>query len=146
MTTINRIRIACHKILAIPTLLPDDKTYCNIGTFMILRELGLHNDFVKDKSIMLANEMYEMLKEKYVRVPIERVFKDLLSGKVFVACLPNKPHGHIAIIYPHDTKVFSLKWNISVPLCANIGKENGIIGLNWAFAEMPDLFEIGIPK
>ena len=146
MTKINKIRLACHKILAVPTLLPDDKTYCNIGTFMILRELGIHNDFVKDNSIKLANEMYDVLKEKYTKVSLDRVFKDILTGKVFVACLHGKPHGHIALIYPHSTQVYSIKWNVSVPLCANFGRENGVMGLNWAFSELPDLFEIGEVK
>lgn len=143
MNSVDKIRLSCHKILAIPTLLPNKSTYCNIGTFLILRELKLHNDFIKNNSIMLANEMYDVLKTRYKQISLDEVFTELETGKVFVASIKEQPHGHIAIIYPHRTRIYSSKWNKFVPLCANFGVENGIMGLNWAFNKEPELFEIG---
>jgi len=139
------IKLACHKILAVPDFIAkDNTTYCNIGTYFVLRELNLNNKFfnINKKRIMLANEMYDVLDKEYKRINIT----DLINRdfeKVYVACVKDEPHGHIAIIYPDKTLCQSGKWKLSVPLCCNFGKENGIMGLNYAFRYIPDIFELG---
>jgi len=149
MNKLDYIRVCCHIILSNKNLISSNGvTYCNIGFYYILRLLGLGDDFVNKlyKEPYLANEMYDILKEKYKQVNIEEVLSNLESGKLYAASIKDNPHGHIALIYPHKTKVYSIKWNKLVPLCVNFGKENGIIGLNWAFNKEPEYFELGEPK
>lgn len=148
MTYINgdtRIRQICHKILAEDSLLPkQDTTYCNFAVFRILEYFGLQWNFwnEKEKRIMLANEMCEMMASKYIEVPINEVNKTpnflMLSG-----WKNDNGHGHVAVIYPTKVNATSRKWlNIEVPMVANVGKYNGIIGLNYAFAEKPKIYLI----
>lgn len=149
MNNVDKIRNVCHKVLANTNLFPKEgKTFCNIGTYYILDELGYGHYFFDTQAKMpkLANEMNLTLKRHFKKLELNNLSSDYLeSGNIFIASIYNAPHGHIAIIYPTKTKVFSFKWNTSVPLCANIGKENGIIGLNYAFDEKPDIFLIGKP-
>jgi hypothetical protein len=96
----------------------------------------------------MANEMYDILNSKFEKIDLDYCRLSIVSGNIFVACQKNPDgHGHIAVIYPVITLSYSSKWKCAIPLCCNIGKENGIIGLNWAFGEkIPDIFKLGVPK
>jgi len=68
-------------------------------------------------------------------------------GRFVIAALANKPQGHVATIYPSDMMAVSGKWRDNpktsrgkVPMCANVGPKNSIIGVNWAFREVPDYY------
>jgi isocitrate dehydrogenase kinase/phosphatase len=146
---LQKILLACHKTLADANLFKKDMngansiTYCNVGVYMILNELGKQSDFWNKQlgRMMMANEMYDVLKAKYPKVDIHA---DFYVPKIFVASQKNiDGHGHIAVIYPSRSKVYTGKWNCYVPLVCNIGKENAVMGLNWAFGEMPEIFDLG---
>jgi hypothetical protein len=148
MENVDQIKFACHKILSRQDLLPKgDITFCNIGFNLIMYELGYIDDFKTAGRYMMANEIYDKLTARYEKVEIGYVISNITSGNIFVACRKEIVHGHIAIVYPDKTLSYSGKWINAVPLVANIGKINGVIGLNWAFGDdMPDLFLIGKPK
>jgi hypothetical protein len=38
--------------------------------------------------------------------------------------------------------VKSGKWGVDCPVVANVGKENGIFGVNWAFQVFPEYYEL----
>lgn len=49
--------------------------------------------------------------------------------------------GHIAAVYTYKgAMVWSSRWQKEVPLVANIGKKNGVMGANWAFHLEPRYF------
>ncbi len=138
---IDKIRHEIHKCLATYIYLPhDNKTYCNIFVYEFLSKFNLENNFYSQekKRIMLANEMYDQLVNKgYKKISLQNIDMD---DNIYLASQKGKEHGHIAVIYPSHTKTFSSKWDMHVPLVANVGNEVGIMGLNWAFREMPEIF------
>ena len=146
MENIDKIRIACCKILADENLLPrNNETFCNIGAGRILEMLG-YNDFKKGDEFLMANEMFDILNSKYEKVDLDYCRLSIVSGNIFVACQKGDPHGHIAVIYPHQTISYSSKWQCAVPLVANIGACNGVISLSWAFKLIPNIYKLGVPK
>lgn len=148
MDAVNKIRLAIHKVLSLDKLLPkNNTTYCNVGLYYILKQLGFANDpnfiFIPTKAPHTANNIYLNLKKNFKNVSIQECIKNILTGNIYVSAKMGKEHGHVAIIYPSKTVVYSNKWGINVPLVANIGYENGIMGLNYAFEDMPDIFYLG---
>lgn len=144
---IERLRYVIHKYLNDQSLYKkeiqggDLITYCNIGVYSILEEFGKHSQFWNGKRIMLANEMVEVLESKFKPVDYDH---DFLTPHIYVAgCRNPNGHGHVAVIYPSKAKIFSVKWGIVVPLCANIGKFNGVESLNWCFSDIPDIYDLG---
>lgn len=139
-----RIRRICHKILSDDGLNPNrDITYCNFAVYKILHHFNLHNNFwnEKEKRIMLANEMVDVLESKYIKMPIKEVWDN--PNLLLVAGWKNPiGHGHICVIYPSKEHIFSNKWQMEVPLVCNVGFENRIMGLNYAFAERPNIYLI----
>ena len=146
---VNKIKLVCHKVLANPNLLPrEGKTYCNVGSALILDELG-YTTFVRNqetKEPFIANEMCHIFDKSFERVDITKCIELIDKGLIFVACQEGNPHGHICVIYPSKTTTFSKKWSMIVPLVANIGKVNEVCGLNFAFSELPKIYLIGEPK
>lgn len=138
------IRYHCHKILSDDSLLNKNcVTFCNIAVFDMLEYFNLQWNFwnLSEKRIMLANEMCDVLKNKYIKVSYEDAIREKCN--LYIAALKNPiGHGHVAIIYPSDTVVFSKKWDCKVPLVCNVGKTNGVMGLNWAFSDKPDIYFI----
>jgi hypothetical protein len=146
MENIDKIRLACHKVLSDESLLPrNNETFCNIGAGRILEMLG-YNDFKRGNEYLMANEMYDILNSKYEKVDLDYCRLSIVSGNIFVACQKGNPHGHITVIYPVITLSYSSKWRCAVPLVANIGACNGVISLSFAFAQMPNIYLIGEPK
>ncbi len=146
LENIIKIRLVCHQVLANPGYLATPgKTYCNIAFYEIMKKFNLHNHFfnTKEKRIMMANEIMDSLINKFPKVHIEDVKQKIIEGKqIFVAGIKENPHGHITVIYPVKSFVYSAKWKLEVPLCANVGIENAIMGLNYAFKNIPLFFEI----
>lgn len=145
---IEKLRYIIHKYLNDQSLYKKEftgaenlTTYCNIGAYSILEEFEKHRPFWNGKRIMLANEMVEVLEGSFR--PVDYDF-DFLKPRIYMAGWRNmKGHGHVAIIYPSKAKIFSAKWGVVCPLCANIGKFNGIDSLNWCFNELPDIYDLG---
>lgn len=142
------VRIACHKVLADRSLLPiGNVTFCNIGFVRILMELNSQNlhYFVDDrtKKPFLANSIVEILDKNFETIDINTLLKNIIfSNTIYVAGIKGEKHGHVAVVYPMYSFVYSQKFKTTVPLVANIGKINGIMGLNYAFSEMPKIYVI----
>jgi len=120
-------------------------TMCNWGVNKICETMGYHgfkNPGNRIKPVMLANEMHDfMLKEniKWIRDSPVKAVGHAKKNCIAIASSKGKKHGHVAVVYPGPL-VYSNKWNKEVPLVANIGKLNGILGANWAFNNEPDFF------
>ena len=134
---------ACHKTLADTSLLPKDGvTYCNIGVYNILQQLGLHGQFwnTQHNRIMLANEMEVVCRLNKIKIS-ELVAKNhSLLGRPCIAIRAADGHGHCCIVYPSETSVLSSKWSRYCPFVANIGKENAVMSSNYAFRDIPDYY------
>lgn len=146
--TADDVRLACHKVLSDRTLLPrDNVTYCNIGFVRILMELDSQNlhYFIdeRNKKPFLANAIVDILDEKFETIDLKTLLDNILSSNViYVAGIKGVNHGHVALVYPMHGFVYSSKFKTLVPLVANVGKINGIMGLNYAFSEMPKIYVI----
>jgi len=151
MENVDKIRLACHRVLGNPNLLPKDgKTFCNIGFYLIISELG-HPILFRHKTTkepLTANGMIDVLEQKFEKVSIEKCLNDLMRGYIFVAGAKGNPHGHIAIIYPTIYQYWSNSYNSFVPFVANIGKENAIMPLSFAFSRdnKPNIYFLGVPS
>ena len=62
------------------------------------------------------------------------------NGYLVFAAIKDAPHGHIAPISPSGTLETSGSWKIQIPHCYNVGKQNKLMGINYAFSELPDFF------
>jgi len=145
ITGIDRIRLELHKQLSKPEYIKrGDKTFCNIFVFNFLTAFDLQKPFYNEaeKRIMIANEIYDKLLADFHKVNLDEVLENYPSSNIYLASCKGQEHGHIAVIYPSFSKVYSNKWNRYVPLVANAGLENSIMGLNWAFQKLPDFFFI----
>jgi len=134
---------ACKEILSYEHLKPrNGKTYCNFGIDAICRKLDIKS-FWNEKAnrLMLANEMFAALikSDKWEEVN----FSDTIySQGLYILATRGKVHGHIAVVFPAGTSV-SWKWRCHCPMVLNIGKENDIMGANYAFKNKPRAFKYG---
>lgn len=143
------IKRACAKVLAEERWeeLADGTTWCNYAVHAILSQFGL-GDFVLDperKRPMLANYMAEKLENTCRELTFDEAFTKANEGALIVAALKMPYHGHVAVIYPHPGRYTSGKWQrADVPFVANVGKDNGVMPLNWAFGAAPRLWLVDI--
>ena len=145
---------ACLKALDYKKFEPKDgKTYCNFGIDFILRELGIICFFNSEKKrLMMANEMVEFMEnsERFTEIPWEQIIgkEDLIILGIRKdtngdGVIDEKDHGHVAVVYPAGTSR-SGKWGCVCPMAANIGKENAVMGANWAFGVKPKAFRYNV--
>jgi len=107
----------------------DGKTFCNLYVNNVLKLHGV------DIPLKLANDMIVDIEAKGEQLTLAEVKK--CTDRLIVACQVNKDsHGHVAII-AYDGFVYSNKWLLMVPKVYNVGNKNGLIGLNWAFPDIP---------
>lgn len=114
-----------------------DETFCNQAAHAIASDFGCD---AFDKK--LANEIVKLMKESDEWSPCssEKACKLAQLGHLVVAAQFNaQGPGHVAVVYP-GPMLFSGKWNKKVPMVANVGKTNGIMGVNFAFASEPEYF------
>lgn len=114
------------------------KTHCNQALSKMLVAAGGYGKF----DGMLADDIYLYVKDpshEWVQCSTPQEATDHALDRLSIACQYDTPHGHVAKVLPKMT-VYSNKWGCSVPLLCNVGKSNGIVGANWAFATMPDFF------
>lgn len=131
------LRDILDRLIKHPKLQPaNGKTYCNLFVTWACEEYG-----ATDFEGKLANEICDILfKSKSWRcVEGETANKIANNGGLCIAAQKNKPHGHVCIVYP-GAMVWSTKWGLECPVVANVGKRNGVMGCNWAFAKEPLYF------
>lgn len=127
----------CEKVVGDPNLEPNkDRTYCNVAVIRVCEFFGY--DKLKG---LTANEIYDFCErsEDWIRGIAESAHEASMIGRVAVAALRGEPHGHVAVLYP-KMMLYSGKWERYVPQVANVGKKNGIMGVNWAFSDEPEYF------
>ena len=143
MRTANDVKRACEYILSKKGLemKPDGTTFCNWGLRDMLAELGLERH-VSERGITLrANDIVGRLEDTCRQLTFSEAFEEANKGGVVIAGLRMPEHGHVALVYPFPAKFASGKWGrTDIPCVANIGKENGVMPLNWAFGAKPLLF------
>ena len=116
------------------------RSFCNYMVARIAEDMGVST--LKDK---LANSIYDYCSthKDWAEVQPDVAFEGAKQGFLVVAALKGKVHGHTGVVFP-GLKVFSGKWNTYVPqivqASAKYGQPNGIIGVNYAFREMPRFF------
>lgn len=120
-------------------------TYCNMAAFKLVQDLGFNYLWNgKRNRPMLANECvdyFEAHPEQFSKFYSPMYAADLaLRGHLVFAALKDTPHGHIAPVYPDQELVTSGKWRAQVPKVSNVGAENKIMGLNFAFGDMPNFY------
>jgi hypothetical protein len=121
-------------------------TFCNMFVRDCVTEM-CGKDIFKD---MTANDIYDYLAKYATKVPSSFGVEYLsMNGQVFsliIAAQKGKEHGHVNIILP-EKYVFSSKWNMWCPKCANIGGSNlWDVGINYAFKTPPDYYSLDFKK
>jgi len=143
------IKRACAKILAEEKYeqLADGTTFCNTALHAILRELGLV-DYVWDqvnRRPMMANDIAEKLENTCKELGFDDAFQKVNDGAIVIAAMKLPNHGHVALLYPFPGLYTSGKWKRGdLPCVANIGKDNGVMPLNWAFGAKPRLWLVSL--
>jgi hypothetical protein len=131
-----------------PAFRPTKKaTFCNLATHKLCCELGLPPFFWEDgeNRPMMANEMVVTLEtnpDKFSKFTDHARAWDLArKGHLVFAARSDHPHGHIAPLYPSEGMISSVKWKSNtIPLVSNVGVRNDVIGVNFAFAEVPGYY------
>jgi len=145
MSILERYKNACERAVTDKSLEPSDvdgdgipDTKCNWGVQQICRSMGYRKFDGK-----IANDIYDYVTtanewvEASTIAIVDRIKKGLSIG---IAVQRGREHGHVAMIYPGPL-VSSGKWKSnSVPLVANVGKANGVVGANFAFRDEPRYF------
>jgi len=113
------------------------KTFCNFGVNHVCSAMGF--DGFKG---MMANQMvFTMQHSPFFSEVYPEVAKEIAdNGKIVIAGLQDDPHGHVAVVYPGKDMVMSGKWKMRVPQVGNVGKENRIMGANYAFGSAPKYY------
>ena len=130
-----RLRELIDAAMAKPEFQPKDGvTYCNLGLIQIAENY--------DISVfrgMMANQICDYLEKNWRRIGGDAANKLANAGFICIAAQKGKVHGHVALVYP-GAMVYSTKWGHDTPVVGNVGKRNGVMGANFAFATEPDFF------
>lgn len=131
-----KLRKVCEAVVKSDTMLPrDGKTFCNLACQLICLHMGY-----KKFEGLLANQIYEVCSKEWKKVDPKWAMEYAVGGGLAIAALRGSPHGHVAMLVPETTMMYSGKWKQDCPFVANVGKRNGIMGSNWAFEKIPDYF------
>lgn len=123
------------------------KTFCNIAAWDFAESIGCGKFFSnKLRRPMLVEEIYVLvhaLGGSWRKISDIEAITLATEGNFVIAIQRGKPgivdlEDHIVVVLPGT--IFSKKWNKKVPLCLNIGKENFIRGINFAFKTEPEYF------
>lgn len=139
------VRRACCRVLSEEKYEPlaDGTTFCNLAVHDILTRLGLP-EFCIDpeaKRPFLANDLAEKLENSCQELNFPDAHRLAQEGCIVVASMKMPEHGHVAVVYPSPATAISGKWGRSdIPFVANIGKDNAVLPLNWAFGAAPRLW------
>lgn len=131
MTPIEKLKAICDKTVLDHGLAPHDgKTYCNVACRQISEGMGYAG--ISDK--LLANDIITLLStaENWKEVSVVHAHAHALLGGLAFVAVSEKPHGHIAAVYPAPMQD-SGSWGAKVPMLANVGKTNGVMKLSGVF-------------
>lgn len=145
MANREKLRVACFAITADPTLKmkPDGTTFCNFGVQRVAAVMGcnsLRGLMANDMWYFMSNPLNGFSKDSGMRASIHAV-----RGGLAIAAKRYHPHGHVAVVAPEACQL-SGSWGRLVPLCANVGRKNGIMKVSEAFPVdqgEPDYFLYG---
>ena len=128
------------------------ETQCNFALNWLAIKMG-HKGFPggsKYKPVLTANEIAKQLKTDPDFVKLERTDisdvgyiakREADQGKLVIAARAADPHGHVAVVLPGGELVRSRKWGGELcPQLANVGRNNGLVGANWAFGSKPEYY------
>lgn len=119
--TVNSLELTPH----------DGMTYCNVAVTRIVEEYG-----IKDFRGLTANQICDWLEKNWDKTNGKEANILANEGVLCIAAQKGEEHGHAAVVYP-GAMVWSSKWGKECPVLANVGKRNGVMGANWAFATEP---------
>lgn len=113
-----------------------DETYCNFAVRDIAEAMGLA--LFKG---LTANQIHaKLLTLPHCRQDTgDRARLHAEAGQLAIASQTGQVHGHVAVVYPGPMS-YSGKWGTSVPMVANVGRTNGVMGANFAFKDQPTYF------
>jgi hypothetical protein len=118
----------------------DGLTFCNFALDLILR-IGWGKMHATGKR---ANDIYDVMKKEWEQIIDFTPYSHIDPKQPIVAAQFNPTgSGHVALVLPGERWMFSGKWDKQVPVVANIGRKNGIMGVNWAFSVEPEYFTVG---
>ena len=134
---IQKLKRICDIVVKDGSLWPrDGKTFCNFSVNLICSHMG----YTGFKG-MVANEIYDFCLKNHQVLASNWVEEYALGGGLAVAAQRGDPHGHVAVVAPHEG-VFSGKWRKRVPIIANVGLTCGLMGVNYGFKTEPTYFAI----
>ena len=125
------------------------ETYCNLALDYIARRMG-YSGFHNSHGVpLMADEICSVLLRDWLAVDGESIARLAASGTLCVAAmssteiraaaemfnkatLKDARHGHVAVVYPVPRK--------EVPLLANVGKTNGVLGASRCFPAEPKYY------
>ena len=132
---VSKLKRICELIVKDPSLMArDGKTFCNFGTNLICSHMG-YTGF----GDLLANDIYDKAAREWSRTTAQWASEYANSGKLAISAQKGPIHGHVAVLFPGPMQM-SPKWKEEVPLIANVGAINGIMGVSAAFRTKPDYF------
>jgi hypothetical protein len=109
-------------------------TFCNFATQLIAEGI-----FGTDSlNGLTANQIHAKISKEWRKVSAEDAV-NFAKHSFVIASQAGEKHGHVATVLPLPM-VSSGKWGPAVPVCANVGVKNGIMGVNFAFSSEPEYF------
>jgi len=131
-------------------------TYCNFAVDDIARHMD-YKGFNYNGAPYMADRICSVLLSDWLKIDGEQAHRLAASGVLCIAAMSsaeiraaairlNKPalknaqHGHVAVIYPAPRMVQSASWCKEVPLLANIGRVNGVLGASQCFPAEPKYY------
>ena len=132
------------------------KTFCNFAVDYVAQRMG-YKGFNYNGAPYMADRICSVLLADWLELDGEQAHRLAASGVLCIAAQSsaeiraaairlNKPalkdarHGHIAVVYPAPRMVQSASWRKEVPLLANVGRKNGILGASQCFPAEPKYF------
>lgn len=141
--SVPELKAAMDAVRENPAFAPrDGKTYCNMGAFALARQLGIPWIWGNLKEgYATATDMVNFMDDNpeifCLLVPGGdlKAWETARNGYLIFAGALDSPHSHIAPVYPTFAPTTSGSWRCTVPFVSNIGKENGVMGANYAFSK-----------
>jgi hypothetical protein len=114
------------------------ETFCNWGLQLLAESLWNYKGFAGKR----ANDIVQFVQtsKDWKEVDGNEAHSAAGAGKLVIAGIAVQGGtGHVCLICD-DNMVFSSKWGKAVPVCVNVGRNNFIKGVNWAFATEPNYY------
>ena len=135
------LKDACDLVISDDDLRPrDGRTFCNIGSLTVAQAMGC-TEFDTEGDPLMADEMIALMEANAsgkwsVASSSSEAALHALDGKLGFAAKTSaelgEAHGHLCVIYPASQQ-WSGSWGKEVPMCANVGRQNGEEKVSSAF-------------